>query len=1119
MSASAPAGRSRGKMKADGRAGARKRAASSSRRPQAIGAAQGASGSKATRPTQTGDLEVRAVWHRLPCSQLELEQAARDVVQTLLAERQRRVDAPELIGTRAASRGGTAQSPETLSYVLAEERIVGLESGDPAGRTLRLRLSGGATLEVKTPARAGARSRLDGMSSELPKPRRRPAGVKIRPANRRAKPRLDPALGLDELLGVVDWQPASAGAWVAVIKRDPEGNTIGCGRLSGEDRNETMVTQVEGLLDLEERSAELTYRYLVLAVDMSGKRLVRPDPFLPPPRGTAERDDMVIVDQFIQEGWVEHLAFWSVDRIARKVLPAHVLYDRWEANDLGLWLVVNGGQIDYQDDDLLLGVLTMTSSNERKSIVRRTRGGLLRKGPLAGRGHLNSCPTFFRRDELGNVEEDPAVWKYCLRMFELADLGLGTTASVGASMREIAAKLAEEGFEIDHDRVRVLLDDIVYSTGEWKVRVSGIEIPQTPIQLNNPVPIDRAQRIQDWLRMRKGGSKNTQLGEVLFNYVETVHRQCEGETGGPKGEKVRIRGYRDPHIKREKLMLRHKSFVPECCKGKGRGKAGGWTWPVDEFARAAVLKVREIASHPEMLRQLALATRHAIADTSTRLTAEERHELEQQLEALLQQREAAADVWIQEKGGEGTPDFDDFQLAVRGFNRRIRALECRLENDEALALAQEREGGGEGPEDKRLEDFLEIMTLDTPTDPRMMALRARLFSLVVSKVIIDDDGVGPITLILESPLVPSDSPVELASPLHVAADLLDSYRREKEGRTSREDRVLQHAETVKTDFESSHSKSVFTLLPELRQLPTGAELERMRRDSLNASNWHHRPSKPEGAVVWRASVSISTEGILASATLTKAEQVVLSVIRPQTIFSSLEVLDAAEGAGVERSELRTGMSALERRGWLERVSVDGVKVWTLSSDFTHYPTSQDPRPVNERPAREARSRSSRASDSPPVPEGQVRHTERKVLLEAAALADSLAVGDALALSGDTSSGLLAKVRANELVACVFPSGEVRFPRWQWNGRGTVRPEVETIIAVAKEHQLGSYMLHRLMTRPRGRAHMPSFSTLLAKEGMSVGDSESTLHSITAAIVHTAGLSHSAFRRRRTAAPA
>lgn len=1069
-------------------------------------------------------LEVRAEWRQVPCSQIELEQAARDVVQTLLAERQRRLDAPKLLGTRATDRGKTVQSPEALSYVLGEEQIVGLESTDPTGRTLTLRLSGGGTLDVKTRARDGARAKVGDMS-DLPKPRRRPAKVKVRPGNRRAKPRLDPALGLEEILGEVSWQPASAGAYVAVVERDPEGSAVGCGRLSGEDRNETMVTQVEGLIDLEQRTPELTYRYLILAVDMSGKRLVRADPLIPPAPGTAERDDMVILDQFIQQGWVEHIAFWSVDRIARKVLPAHVLYDRWEQNDLGLWLVVNGGQIDYQDDDLLLGVLTMTSSNERKNIVRRTRGGLMRKGPLAGRGHLNTCPTFFRRDEFGNVEEDPAIWKYLLRICELADQGLGSTPSVGASTREISARLAEEGFEMDHDRIRVLLDNLLpYVTGEWTVKVSGIEIPQTPIQLKNPVPSDRAQRIRDWLELRKGGSENTQLGEYVFNYVETVHKQCEGEKGGVQNREIRIRGYNLLHIKRPTRMLRHKPVVPGCCKGQGRGKAGAWTWPADELERAAFLKVREIASHPEVLRQLTLATRHVVSDTSARLTTEERLELEQQLEVLIRDREAAADVWVEKGSGEGTPDFDDFKLVMGGYNRRITALQRRLENDAALAAAEQNESESEGRQDKRLKDFLEIMTVERPRDPRMMALRARLFSLIVSKVIIDDDGRGPITLILESNLVPPDSPAELANPLYAAGDFLDRYRREKEGRTNPEDRVLHHAEAVKTDFESSHHKSVFTLLPELKNLPTGVALRRMRRNQLDFSNWHIRgPVKPEGVVAWRASISITSEETLAGASLSEPELVLLRACRPKTIFSTSQILNSTDASGLNRQRRNFGLIYLERRGWLERIVVDGVSIWTVVEDYAHFFAKPEGAATAELVrADEPRKRGGRPLSAAAIPKterSRARHAARQKRAHAAALEHSLSVAEALALTGLTCSDLLAGVRATELIVCVFPHGEVRFPRWQWDEEGRVRPEIAAIIATAAEHELWPYTLHRLLTRSRGRGYKAPLANLLTEEqGHGLSPSENALQVILEAIVYAAGLASSAPQRRKRRTP-
>jgi hypothetical protein len=530
--------------------------------------------------------------------------------------------------------------------------------------------------------------------------------------------------------------------------------------------------------------------------------------------------------------------------------------------------------------------------------------------------------------------------------------------------------------------------------------------------------------------------------------------------------------------------------------------------------------VREIASHPEVLRQLTLATRHVVADTSTRLTPEERRELEQQLETLISDREAAADVWIEKGSGEGTPDFDDFQLAVRGYNRRIAALERRLQNDEALAAAEEKEGDGTGPRDKRLEDFLEIMTVERPSDPRMMALRARLFSLIVSKVIIDDDGRGPITLILESNLVPPDSPVELANPLYAAGDFLDRYRREKEGRTSPEDRVLSHAEAVKTDFESSHHKSVFTLLPELKNLPTGVALKRMRRNQLDFSNWHIRGMlKTDGVVAWRVSTPITSEETLASASPSEAELSLICAIRPMTIFSTSQILDATDANGIERHRRKFALLYLERRGWLERVVVDGVSIWTVVDDHAHLFGEPDKDATAELVSTDEPRKKGcpgRGPESEKVVRSRARHAARRERDHAAALEHSLSVAETLAFSELTCSELLAGVRANELIVCVFPHGEVRFPRWQWDEEARVRPEVTGIIAAANDHELWPYTVHRLLTRSRGRGYKPPLANLLTEDQDSIAATHaSALQMIVAALVHAAGLASSAPRRRKT----
>ena len=1043
-------------------------------------------------------------WRALPASREEVEQTARDVVQTVLAERQRRLDAPLLHGVRNGGVVSTTQTAAPLSFRLAEAKIVGVEWASPAGSRLRLLTDDGEAIEMKTRARTRARVNVVDVDDPKPKRRRKPATVKVRPGSRRrAGGGLDPTLGLEELLGEVVWLPGSGGAWYTVVERDPAGNAIGCGRLSGEDRNETMATQVDGLLVLEERNEELCYRYLVLAVDMSGTRPVRYAPDFGFPAGTAERDDMVVVDRFILEGWVEHIAWWSDDRIARKVLPAQVLFHRWQEHDVGLWLAIRGGRIEYEDDDLLLNIMAVMSSNDRHRTVRRLQSGALRKGPLAGNGHLNTTPYGFVRDETNRPRENAQVWKWILRTFELADVGL-EAGGIGCSAPEIARQLASEGFEIDHDRVRTILEDPIYATGEWSVQLSGIRIPQTPIALRNPVPLDRFQRVQDWLALRNGGSENTALGDFLFNYVDCVHEQCNDERGGVLDRPIRLRGYNLVHIKDKTPKLRHNPVTPQCCKGLGRGKGRSWSWKRDLVEPPVVAELRKLATHPEILHQLTLAAAHEIATTSTRLGAEEREALENQIAALVQQREAATDTWVEAAQPGEQRDFADFRRLDESFTKKIAALTRRLENDRAMAIADSAAPESSRTHDDRREAFLEILSIETPTDPRMKALRARLFSLIVSRLIIDDDGKGPITITIESVLLPPGSSAEVANPLFAAGDFLDRYTREKRGLKDKADRLLERALAVKTDFESSHSKSVSTILADLAHLPDGKQLRALRRQSLANLSWNTGGRKPSyGTPAWQLNVTVTADEVVSSIGLTSAEHLVLETIPQGEIVSRSTLEVARKQADLSGGAVSFARESLERRGWIRSAVAGGingaVRIWCLTDEFA----GGGPLNPNDDARGIPRVAQDPDGDAGAVPDriarSRAKHARRREQAIKRAREGSHSVTALRELTGRTVAQLVGTVERCGMVAVVMPDGEVRFPCWQFHKSGTPRPELREIISWASAAHLSGWAVHLLMTKASRNGHGPTLAAQLSEadeDGLTLSE---VLHSIAAAI--------------------
>jgi hypothetical protein len=817
-------------------------------------------------------VEVR--WAQLAGGVQEVEQTARDVVETLLGEIQRRVDAPTILiashddlGLGLAWR--TMQAGAPITYVEAREKFAGLEWVGGPRPVVRIVTDRGRTI-VGDPGKKRVRQRsLAGMDGDpLEGTRRRaPARINVRPGtgglNRRVgQGAIDPTEELDSY-GEIRWWPVSGGAMLGLLTLSEDGNTVLLARLSTEDRNERLVGQLAPNLALVRQFPDqLRPRYALFAVNMSGVREVRPDRAGPPPAGIDERDDMVLLDEWIAQGWVEHVVARDGDRIARDTLPGDTLLRRWQRNGVALWLATYGRRMDYQADRLQLRAMMIVSSEERENSTRRMQIAQINKGPMQGNGWLG--PTRFgivREKGTYRLSEDPVQWPWILRAFELADTS-GYRRGSGLSTRRIAEQLADEGCPFDHDRLRKILRDPIYATGEFVTKVRGVPIAQRPIGLQNPVPLDRFHRVQELLALRQGRNDRTPLGEFVFSYVECVHAQCEHETNAA-GRPALIKGIvKEKDSKSGCRRYRHNVFTPQQCKTGGRGPNGSHVWERDDLEPPVFEALRDLVEHPEILRQLASAAVHENAETETRLKPAQRSEIEHQIERLEVEREAASHDWVSRlAGGENSRDIDAFRRMMTTFDSRIAALQQRLvRDDEAIAESDLEDPSSSRGE--RVRTFLEIMTPHTPTDRQLKELRARLFQKVVHRMKIDDPGHGSITITLYGHLVPDGAALMSRDPVQACGDLLDAYRAEEDQTDDAE------GNRGDTDFSGRADKSVQHRYDETAYndvLPRPSTLKHVlaERRSLDHTGWRIRPytawRAPTGTPAWRLDINIDRE--------------------------------------------------------------------------------------------------------------------------------------------------------------------------------------------------------------------------------------------------------------------
>lgn len=806
--------------------------------------------------------EVIVKWRKIGTPE-GAAQTARDIAETVTGYTQRRLDAPRLNPVGELRGGIGSQSDEPLTYYVDGEKVVGYQW--TGGGAISFVLASGEVINGKSLASSSETRMFEAMKPSKPRAKSK---INIRPGKGGNARRpvigaegFDPTEGLEEYAPTINWESRPGGASVAVIELDPEGNTVILCRLSNEDDNQRLVLQVDPCMALARQHPEiLRVRKILLAVNMSGAREVRPNRAGPPPPGELERDDMVLLDEWIAEGWVEHVIARGADRLAREMLPGETLIKRWAGRDIGLWLARQGRRMDYEKDRSLLRLEMFMSAEERAAIAARCQNGLMEKGPLAGVGWLGTKPFGFVREKYTRrLVEDPEQWPFILRTFELADFGCQFDES-GLSYRKIRDQLEKEGCPFDEERIRKILHDPIYASGEFTVTVRGVTIPQTRLELQNPVPLDRWQRVQTLLALRQGKTSRTPLGEFIFNHVETVHVQCEGQTNCRDREAL-IKGYLlnagDPDIRR----YRHSPFVPDCCKRGGRGAQGSFTWERDEIEVPVIEAVRELASHPELVAALVTADEHRISSNDGRLSDAQRQGLDREIGEMKMRIDAATEEFANlDPRSDGESEFALFKKMIGGLQRKLEALEARRSaDDHARSIG---DGSAATRRNDRVVTFLDLMTTETPEDAWTRAMRARLFQRVISRVEIDDSGSGPITITLHGHLVPDGASLDSRDPIAACADLLDSMSLANQGKTPAAEAELARLQEIETALPDRAEKAVSSLLPLLPSLRPTASATRLAQQLLSHEGWRFRPHdhRNSGTASWRKQIRLPASG-------------------------------------------------------------------------------------------------------------------------------------------------------------------------------------------------------------------------------------------------------------------
>ncbi len=630
---------------------------------------------------------------------------------------------------------------------------------------------------------------------------RRPAVINHRPGVGGRQPRLDrqePETALAELRALLGepvlWRVSNefveaglVAVWDARNQGvsevlDPRGNTLIQGRMSSDDRrnDETPPNHILPCLDLCERFELLRPRMVVMCVDVTG---------------TADmeyRPDLQLAETAIKSGWARHVVWRSGDRIAREIVPAEFYYRLLKQHGVGLWLAVWGRKVQWNTDRLALRAQNMVSSEEREMSTQRMQHGALTQGPLAGRGWLGSPPRFGLIRQRKELVVDEEQWEWIKHIFFLArQLEDGSPNST----RKLAEKLGKR-CPFDHEHIRAILQDPIYVTGEWAVWVRGVLVAQKPIHWpGGGIPASVFQEVQNILRLNQGRTSRTPLGEFLLNYVECVHLRCL-DAPRKNGARALIKGYMEnTHKKAEPHKVGrygHYPFCPDQCRNQG------FRWDKTELEHPIIRAAWQLIEHPELRKALDGQSVYPVSHVRGALQPAQRRELERQVERVRARKEAAEREWMDMVTGSDDAEVDMkglWQEIVMRVDEELQELEARLIDDDLMRADEDPNSTRGIQRNRRRVALREVLTLDTPDDPKKRALRAAVFQKLFPRVEIGEDEQGRLIFRLFSNLVPAGIPSLASSdPIEVVADELDRHWESEYGRPLDEQEALTRFE-------------------------------------------------------------------------------------------------------------------------------------------------------------------------------------------------------------------------------------------------------------------------------------------------------------------------------------
>jgi DNA invertase Pin-like site-specific DNA recombinase len=523
-----------------------------------------------------------------------------------------------------------------------------------------------------------------------------------------------------------------------------------------EAKGRGVINQINDGLRLCER-LHLRVVYVVVAWAVSGRS------------DWKDRADLHWIQELIVAGGVKGVFAREPDRVGRKALPVETFYEFLRDHDVDLYLGHVSGKIDWDKDGIRMALEGALSEAEGKKIVQRLQSGLRRAWLEEGRGWPTSVRFGFKRADDGFVEWDEEAWW----VVEKIHYGYAT-AVYGRHVGHNALHyiLKDEGVDISRDRIRIMCKDSMPVDGRYTVNDRGLVVECELARIPEDRRIPRAvfQHNQELMAVQKGPSAMTPPGTYIGNSLNLRHASCE-HLEHPQYGQSKIKG----RTNTGRARYRHTGWAPKLCRGR--------TWPLEAIEHPIIEAALNALTNPDVITEWIEAGRTG-EETVGPLYKEDRVQKLRNDIRNLKNSWAKEDRDLKDRLLAGEEVTRSDRRWLDSIDESITAKEKELDDAASLPRAEQIYNASRGslPEDL-IQAAREILTLDTPEDPRMRLRRAAAVLCVFSGGVIHDTDDG-VEIELFGPLVPTGAEIQdriKAHPIEQLKPLLAQYVAERDG--------------------------------------------------------------------------------------------------------------------------------------------------------------------------------------------------------------------------------------------------------------------------------------------------------------------------------------------------